>query len=125
MVVRAVDALVDNSNAIVKYVNETILPDYERFVETGKQYRNDATYVNNTMNVFEERTNNLKEIMEEITLAVDGITKAIEESAIGVTNATTNTSTLVSNIEVVNQEMGTNQQISRQLQQEADRFTNL
>lgn len=125
MVVRAVDALVENANAIVSYVNETILPDYEKFVDTGRQYRDDASYVNNTMNVFEDRTNHLMQIMQEISEAVNGIATAIEESALGVTNATENTSTLVSNIEIVNQEMGTNQQISLQLKQEADRFTNL
>lgn len=125
MVVRAVDALVQNSHAIVNYVNETILPDYEKFVETGKQYRDDASHINNTMNVFEERTNQLMNIMQEISEAVSGITSAIEESALGVTNATENTSTLVSNIQIVNQEMGTNQQISLQLKKEADRFTNL
>ena len=125
MVVRAVDALVQNSHAIVNYVNETILPDYTKFVETGKQYRKDASYVNNTMNTFEDRTNHLLQIMQEISEAVSGIATAIEESALGVTNATENTSTLVSNIEIVNQEMGTNQQISQRLKQEADRFTNL
>ena len=125
MVVRAVDALVANSNAIVDYINETILPDYDKFVETGKQYRDDASYVNDTMNVFETRTADLLRIMKEISEAVDGISTAIEESATGVTNATANTSTLVTNIEVVNQEMNTNQAISQRLKKEADRFTNL
>lgn len=125
MVVRAVDALVENSHAIVNYVNETILPDYEKFVETGKQYRDDASHVNNTMNVFEDRTNHLLEIMQEISEAMSGIATAIEQSASGVSNATENTSTLVNNIEIVNQEMGTNQEISLKLKQEADRFTNL
>ncbi len=125
MVVRAVDALVENSNAIVDYVNKTVLPDYEKFVETGRQYSDDATYVNDTMNVFRERTTHLTSIMQEISDAVNGIAKAVEESAIGVTHATENTTTLVNNIDVVNQEMGTNQQISQQLKQEADRFTNL
>lgn len=125
MVVRAVDALVENSNAIVDYVNETILPDYDKFVATGKQYRDDASYVNQTMNVFQQRTDHLLQIMQEISEAISGITNAIEESALGVTNATENTSTLVNNIEIVNQEMDTNQRISMQLKQEADRFTNL
>ena len=96
MVVRAVDALVENSNAIVDYVNETILPDYEKFVETGKQYRDDASHINHTMNIFQDRTNHLMKIMQEISEAVSGIATAIEESALGVTNATENTSTLVS-----------------------------
>lgn len=125
MVVHAVDALVDNANAIVNYVNETILPDYDMFVKTGKQYRDDASYINNTMNTFQERTNHLLQIMQQISEAVNGITKAIEESALGVTNATENTSTLVNNIEIVNQEMDTNQRISLQLKQEASRFTSL
>lgn len=125
LVVHAVDALVENANAIVDYVNETILPDYENFVVTGKQYRDDASHINNTMNVFESRTNELLQIMQEISEAVSGITTAIEESASGVANATENTSTLANNIAVVNQEMGTNQQISLQLKQEADRFTHV
>ncbi len=125
MVVRAVDALVENANAIVGYVNETILPDYDMFVNTGNQYRDDASYINDTMNTFQSHTDQLLLIMQQISEAVSGITKAIEDSALGVTTATENTSTLVSNIEVVNQEMDTNQRISLQLKQEADRFTNL
>lgn len=125
MVVHAVDALVDNAHAIVNYVNETVLPDYDMFVKTGKQYRDDASYINDTMNSFQGHTNHLLQIMQQISEAVAGITKAIEESALGVTNATENTSTLVNNIEIVNQEMDTNQRISLQLKQEADRFTHL
>lgn len=125
LVVRAVDALVENAHAIVNYINETVLADYDTFVATGKQYRDDATYVNNTMDTFEERTNQLLQIMQEISEAVSGIANAIEESALGITNATENTATLVNNIEIVNQEMNTNQQISQLLQEEADRFTNL
>lgn len=125
LVVHAVDALVENANSIVSYVNETILPDYENFVVTGKQYRDDASHISNTMNVFESRTNELLQIMQEISEAVSGITTSIEESATGVANATENTSTLANNIAVVNQEMSTNQQISLQLKQEADRFTHV
>ncbi len=125
MVVHAVDALVDNAHAIVNYVNETVLPDYDMFVKTGKQYRDDASYINNTMNSFQDHTNHLLQIMQQISVATAGITRAIEESALGVTNATENTSTLVSNIEIVNQEMDTNQRISLQLKQEADRFIHL
>ncbi len=125
LVVRAVDALVENSNSIVDYVNETVLPDYTRFVETGKQYRDDATYINDTMNVFEERTSHLLEIMQQVTDAISGITNAIEESTLGVTNATENTSTLVNNIQTVHNEMDTNQRISQMLMEEADRFKNL
>lgn len=125
LVVRAVDALVENAHAIVNYVNETVLPDYDKFVATGKQYRDDASYVNDTMDAFEERTNQLLQIMKEISEAMGGIANAIEESASGITNATENTATLVNNIKIVNQEMNTNQQISQLLQEEADRFTNL
>lgn len=125
LVIRAVDALVENANSIVGYVNETVLPDYTKFVETGRQYRDDATYINDTMNVFKERTDHLLAIMQQISDAIGGITDAIEESTLGVTNATENTSTLVNNIKVVHEEMDTNQRISQQLMEEADRFKNL
>ena len=45
MVVMAVKELIDSSNSIVNYINENVLPDYDNFVDSGKQYNRDAVHV--------------------------------------------------------------------------------
>lgn len=125
LVTQAVNKLAQNSNAIVEYIDETIMPDYEGFVDTGVQYRNDAAYVNETMDDFEKKAVNLRRIMQETAESIKGISRAIEESTNSVGNAANNTTELVQNIDTVNAEMEINQNISNRLKGEADRFKNV
>lgn len=125
LVTQAVNKLATNSNAIVEYIDETILPDYDGFVDTGVQYRNDAAYVNETMDDFEAKALNLKNIMQKTVDSIRDISTAIEESANSVGNAANSTTILVQNIDTVNSEMETNQDISNRLKEEADRFKNV
>lgn len=125
LVTQAVNKLANNSNAIVEYIDETIMPDYDRFVETGVQYRDDATYVNSTMDDFEAKAQNLNSIMAKTVDSIRDISTAIEESANSVGNAANSTTILVQNIDTVHAEMKTNQNISNRLKDEADRFKNV
>lgn len=125
LVTQAVNKLATNSNAIVEYIDQTILPDYDGFVDTGLHYRNDAAYVNETMDDFEAKALNLKNIMQKTVDSIRDISTAIEESANSVGNAANSTAILVENIDTVNSEMETNQNISNRLKEEADRFKNV
>ena len=125
LVTQAVNKLANNSNAIVEYIDETIMPDYDRFVENGEQYRNDATYVNSTMDGFEAKARKLNDIMEKTVNSIRDISTAIEESANSVGNAASSTTILVQNIDTVHAEMETNQNTSNRLKDEADRFKNV
>ena len=125
MVTQAVNELADNSNAIVEYIDQTIMPDYDGFVNTGMQYRDDAAYVNSAMDGFEERALALRKIMQETAESVRNISYAIEESANNVSTVANSTNILVQNIDTVNGEMETNQDISNRLKDEAERFQNV
>lgn len=59
MVISAVYDLVKNSNELVRYVNDTVMPDYDGFVESGKQYRDDAVHVNQTVVCFNNMSDDL------------------------------------------------------------------
>ncbi|MCR4947095.1 MAG: methyl-accepting chemotaxis protein [Lachnospiraceae bacterium] len=122
-VIAAVEELVRTSRSVVDYLNETIMPDYDNFVAMGEQYRDDAVYVNTTMEGFENRTDTLMSMMEDVARSVNAITDAIRESAEGVSNATENTASLVVDIENVGTEMDNNKRISDHLKAEADRFS--
>lgn len=125
MVVKAVKELIESSDSMVKYINENILPDYESFVNAGRQYNDDAVHVNEIVTRFNEMSINLKQLMEHITGAIDGINTAVDESANGVTNAAMNTSDLVRDISEIADAMNDNQQVAGTLTSEADRFVNL
>ena len=64
-------------------------------------------------------------MMADMVVAFDGINRSIDESAIGVTNVANNTTSLVSNMDVIQQDMYQNEQILAHLKEEADRFTNI
>lgn len=125
LVTAAVGKLADNSNAIVEYIDQNIMPDYDGFVETGVQYSEDATYVNATMDEFETKATNLNAIMQRTAESIRDIATAVEESANSVGNAANSTMVLVQNIDTVNSEMEMNQNISDKLKNEAERFKNV
>lgn len=125
MVVEAVRELTDSANSIVNYINENILPDYEGFVNVGKQYNEDAIHINEVVTRFNDMSDNLKRLMGSITESINGINSAVDESANGATNVAANTSDLVKDIDEIANAMNDNRQIAGNLTEEADRFINL
>ncbi|MFV0466496.1 MAG: methyl-accepting chemotaxis protein [Lachnospiraceae bacterium] len=121
-VTKAVNELIDNSQSIVNYIDDTIMPDYENFVETGMKYSEDAEHVTTTMTDFSDKAMRLEQIMQNIEQAIMDISTAIEESAGGVTNAAENTNALVNNIETVKTEMERNAEMSERMNTEASQF---
>lgn len=122
MVIAAVGDLIDSSNSIVKYINENILPDYESFVNAGKQYNDDAEHVNGIVSRFNTMADDLKKSMESIMDSINGINTAVDESAEGAANVAANTADLVRDIGQISDAMTDNKQIAGNLSKEADRF---
>lgn len=125
MVVEAVKELTGSADQIVSYINDNILPDYDDFVNSGKQYNEDAVHVNVTVNSFNELSSKIRKLMTEITDSIRGISTAIDESANGVSSAALNTGDVVKDIVAIASEMDNNKDIADMLGTQARRFTNL
>jgi methyl-accepting chemotaxis protein len=125
MVTLAVKELIKNANTIVDYINERILPDYDNFVDSGRQYNEDAVHVNDSVTRFNEMFSNLRQLVVAITESITGISVAVEESANGVSAVAVNTSDLVKGITAISGEMQNNSRIAGELKQEADIFVRL
>lgn len=125
MVVEAVKELTGSADQIVSYINDNILPDYDDFVNSGKQYNEDAVHVNVTVNSFNEMSSKIRKLMTEITDSIRGISTAIDESANGVSSAALNTGDVVKDIVAIASEMDNNKDIADMLGTQARRFTNL
>ncbi|NLL92873.1 MAG: methyl-accepting chemotaxis protein [Clostridiales bacterium] len=122
IVTNAVHNLSGNANNLVEYMNDSILPEFADFVESGVEYKQNASYIENVMNEFNEKTDKLKKEMEEIVESIVTITHAIEEGAKGVTGAAESTQQLVLDMEKINDRMQMNQEIAGTLQQGIDVF---
>lgn len=124
VVTNAVHNLAGNANNLVEYMNDSILPEFENFVSSGEQYRDNATYIEGVMNEFAEKTDDLKRAVDEIAASIGTITDAIEEGARGVTGAAESTQILVEDMENISSRMDENQKIAAALQKETDVFKN-
>ena len=125
MVVLTVNKLIENSNTMIKYISDNILPDYDGFVQAGKQYNEDAVHINETVENFKQMASDLKELIDNITEAIEGINQAVDESANGVTTVAMNTSDLVKDISDIETAMEDNRNVAGERSSEADRFINL
>ncbi len=121
-VLTLVQDLIDNSKEITGYLEGTVLNDYNNFVASGKQYRDDAAHVDAEMAEYARHSAEITGTVSRIVESINGITKAVDESANGVTNVAQNIQTLVAEINVVNSEMVENGEIAASLREEVQRF---
>ena len=125
VVVNAVHNLSDNANDLVNYLQNSILPEFERFVEDGEKYRENANYIESVMADFTNKTEGFKETFDEIAESISSITTAIDEGVRGVSSAAKSTQTLVSDMDTITKRMDENQRIAGELDDETAIFTKI
>lgn len=123
-VTSAVYQLIDNSNKIIKYIEETMLADYDSFVQAGAQYNEDACYISETMQEFAEKTEKLKELMKNTVESIEGISSGVEQSANAVTSSAVSTSQLVEQMNSIDKEMSESRNTVGELKAQTDVFKN-
>lgn len=112
IVMKAVHNLADNANNLVEYMQDSILPEFENFVDNSVQYQENATYIQQSMNEFTAMTEELRREIGEITGSIATITQAIEDGANGVNGAAERTQSLVVDMEKINGQMEENEGIA-------------
>ncbi len=125
IVTNAVNELTDSADAMLKFVDEQVLNDYDKFVDVAAQYNADADSMNGMLQKFHEVAQNLANTVASMSDGIDGITTAVDESAKGVTNAASSTGTLVSELKEISLAAEDNKEISASLQDEVQKFKNI
>lgn len=125
VVTEAVGNLTEHSNGLVQYMNDSILPEFETFVDAGSAYREKATHIETSMGDFTEKTEVLKKTMAEIADSINTIAHAIEEGVKGVSSAADSTQVLVGDMEDITRHMDENQHIAADLKRETEIFKKL
>ena len=125
MVTGAVEDLAKNANAMIAFIDETVLNDYDKFVDMANTYHNDADYMDETLQNFYASAERLRNTMAQMAEGIDGINIAVDESAQGVTVAAQSTGALVEALVNIKGEADINKDISQSLQGEVSRFKNI
>lgn len=122
VVVAAVNNLSDNANNLVSYLQQTILPEFQTFVDGGVKYKENASYIENAMDEFVEKTDVLKKNMDEIAHSINTITTVVDDGAAGVNNAVISTQDLVEDIVNISNKMIENKGIAQNLKNSTNIF---
>ena len=125
VVTNSVNNLSDNANGLVSYINDSILPGFERFVESGVEYNDKASFIEGTMTDFKEKTDSLKQSMLEISSSINTISHAINEGVNGVVSAADSTQLIVEDMDNISHKMDENYEIADSLKKETSIFIKL
>ena len=125
VVTASVYNLSENARQLIDYMSQSVLKEFQAFVETGSQYKEDAAYIRRMMDDFQGQTQSLRHSMSGIADSIGTINKAIDESAVGITGMAGNTRNLAADMEDITRRMGVNQDVVAELEKETVVFDHL
>ncbi|HAG44391.1 MAG TPA: hypothetical protein DCL31_15075, partial [Clostridium sp.] len=71
---------------MIEFMEKQINRDYERMIDTGKQYSKDADIFNNFMLEFSDEAQRLNSHVEGIVKAIEDVSTTLSEGSSGVFN---------------------------------------
>jgi len=98
----SVENLSKSSEKMIEFMEKQINRDYERMIDTGKQYSKDADVFNNFMLEFSDEAQRLNSHVEGIVKAIEDVSTTLSEGSSGVFNISAKTEDIVDKIEEIN-----------------------
>lgn len=125
MVTQAVAQLSGNADEMLRFIDTTVIADYDNFVNIAQQYHDDANNMDGILQEFYASASDLADTMSGINESIYDINSAVDESAQGVSMAAGSTSQLVKELVSIKADIDSNTEISDKLQNEVKRFKNI
>lgn len=122
LILETVHELTENANNLVSYIQETILPDYDSFVDAGMQYSKDANHINQIVNTFHNMSDELQKQTDHVQEYAKSISNSVLESSDGIRSAALNTEKLSGQISNISTKILANKEVANSLSKEAERF---
>lgn len=72
-----------SGNDILEYMNTSVQPSYELFMDTGIQYEKDAEFVDNMSEEIAESSKQMNEVIDQVNIAMQTVSSTAEQSAAG------------------------------------------
>ena len=124
-VTQAVKELSNNAIEVVDFINNTVIADYEAFVETGEKYESTAGIMNEILEGFTERADSLDNTMHSMADSILTITDSVEESTQAISLSASNSTEIVGEIQEIGDAMDNNNQVTSKLSDSTRKFINV
>lgn len=121
-VVGSVEQLMNNANDLISFMQDTVIEDYRGFGGATDLYYEKATAMDAAVSNCNDSILKLQNTMGEMAEGISNINTAMSESAQGINTATENVAELANSISEIREEAQSNQDITKQLVSEVDRF---
>ena len=125
LVMDAVSQLTDNANELLSFTGDDVMNDYELFLDSSRQYQDDAMEMEKEMDYFYTQADGLKATLEELADAIGHITLNMNESSLGITEATNAITSINASMTTIEKENFKNDSICQQLIKTVGRFQNI
>ncbi len=124
-VTKAVKSLSDNAMQVIDFINNTVIEDYDAFVETGEKYENTSDIMNNMLSEFSDLTGKLESIVGEITDSIKTITTSVQESTQAISLSANNSTEIVGEIQGIGDAMERSTKVTEDLNKNTEKFAAL
>ena len=124
-VTKAVQELSNNAIEVVDFINNTVIADYEAFVETGEKYESTAEIMNEILEGFTEKADSLDNTMNSMADSILTITDSVEESTQAISLSASNSTEIVGEIQEIGEAMDNNNQVTNKLSDSTKKFINV
>ncbi len=78
---KAFGMMMDGSESMLKFLKETVTPDYNNFVDVGQQYGRDAISIEEISNEIAEMADNISQVMQEVRDAIQNVSESVQTTA--------------------------------------------
>ena len=105
LVYRVVQAQEDLSKGAItslRFINDVVVPDYNKLVETGNQYQQDANTILSLTEDFAKSAVELNDMVSSVAAAINNVTKIISQGAAGAEEVAASATELSRELESVN-----------------------
>lgn len=119
----SVGALTESAGVLLDFVDQDVLSDYRKLIETGEQYYSDSVKFSTMMNEFNESSKAMNHSVSNIVDALEQVTASVNESANGVETITVKTAEVAEQFKNVQNSTQNNLMFSQKLKDQVTKFT--
>ncbi len=120
---KSVGALTDSAGVLLDFVDQDVLSDYRKLIETGEQYYSDSVRFSTMMNEFNESSKSMNQSISNIVDALEQVTASVNESANGVETITVKTAEVAEEFKNVQDSTQNSLIFSKKLKDQVSKFT--
>ena len=124
-VTTAVKSLSNNALEVIDFINNTVIADYDSFVETGDKYEQAAIMMDDMLGKFSDKADNLNTIMDRMADSVESITESVKQSTEAIGLSASNSTEIVGEIQGIDNAMIENNKVTEKLNKSTSIFENL